>query len=169
MQRPIVGYGEDEEGVPIAILSCGHPQHIRHNPPFFNRPWVLTETGRASMLGQPLNCVRCDDLELPSRFVAYERTPLFDETTMPPRLRQGHATAVGVWARVVVTEGRLRYRVLPLSRELDLSPGHPGTIAPEVVFSLEPVGHARFFLEIYWTAQAALMHVPAARGLSLRP
>ena len=61
MQRRIVGYSVDEAGERIAILDCGHPQHIRHNPPFVNRPWTLTEEGREAMLGQTLNCTRCDE------------------------------------------------------------------------------------------------------------
>ena len=52
MERPITGFGVDPDGDPIAILSCGHPQHVRHNPPFINRPWVTTTDGRASMLGE---------------------------------------------------------------------------------------------------------------------
>lgn len=156
MERPIVGFGVDEEGVPIAILSCGHPQHVRHNPPFFNRPWVLTEAGRAAMLGMPLNCVRCDKLELPDRFVARDRTPTFTETTMPLRLRQGHRMSVGVWGRVVVEAGNLRYRVDRLATDIALSAAQAAAIPPDVAFSLEPVGSARFFLEIYWTEHSRL-------------
>jgi hypothetical protein len=59
MQRRIVGYGQDEQGEPIAWLECGHPQHIRHQPPFINRPWTVTPEGREQMLGQTLECVRC--------------------------------------------------------------------------------------------------------------
>ncbi|MFN8485408.1 MAG: DUF3565 domain-containing protein [Anaerolineae bacterium] len=62
MERTIVGFGTDTEGVSIAILSCGHAQHIRHNPPWVNREWVLTEKGRNSMLGKTLNCVLCDEM-----------------------------------------------------------------------------------------------------------
>ena len=61
MERHIVDFGVDEVGDPVAILSCGHPQHVRHNPPFENRPWVLTENGRKSRLGQILNCLRCEE------------------------------------------------------------------------------------------------------------
>jgi hypothetical protein len=61
MQRRIVGYDVDESGERVAILDCGHPQHIRHNPPFTNRPWTTTEEGCSSMLGKPLNCVRCEE------------------------------------------------------------------------------------------------------------
>jgi hypothetical protein len=60
MRRSINGYHLDEEGHWVAELECGHFQHVRHNPPFSDRPWVLTEEGRSRMLGTPLNCAKCD-------------------------------------------------------------------------------------------------------------
>lgn len=162
MQRPIVGFGIDEEGAPLAFLSCGHAQHVRHNPPFFNRPWVLTEAGRAAMLGQALNCVRCDHLELPDRFIARDRTPAFTEVSLPPRLRQGHKTSVGVWARVVVVAGSLRYRVASLSIDKALSPLEAANIPPEVGFRLEPLGEVHFYLDVYWTEHSQLAGLLAA-------
>ena len=60
MKQPIVGYHIDEEDHWVAQLACGHNQHVRHNPPLVNRPWVITESGRESMLGYELNCVKCD-------------------------------------------------------------------------------------------------------------
>jgi cytochrome c-type biogenesis protein CcmH/NrfF len=61
MNRPIVGYHQDEHGDWVAELGCGHGQHVRHQPPMTVRPWVLTEAGRAQQLGTMLNCLRCDD------------------------------------------------------------------------------------------------------------
>lgn len=63
MEQPIIGYDQDELGDWRAILACGHRQHVRHNPPFVNRPWAPTEEGRCRFLGAPLDCVRCDDGE----------------------------------------------------------------------------------------------------------
>ena len=60
MKHSIVGYHRDEEDHWVAELDCGHNQHVRHNPPFVNRPWVVTEQGRNSMLGHQLNCIKCD-------------------------------------------------------------------------------------------------------------
>ena len=60
MNQSITGYHKDEENDWVAELLCGHFQHVRHNPPFINRPWVITETGRDSMLGHDLNCIKCD-------------------------------------------------------------------------------------------------------------
>jgi hypothetical protein len=39
----------------MAELECGHNQHVRHDPPYVERPWVITEHGRQSRLGHELN------------------------------------------------------------------------------------------------------------------
>lgn len=64
MKQPIIDYHKDEKGDWVAELSCGHFQHVRHNPPFVNRPWVATQKGRDSMLNTELNCKKCDLGEL---------------------------------------------------------------------------------------------------------
>lgn len=61
MQQPIIGYHQDENGDWVADLACGHGQHVRHHPPFFNRPWVLTDGGREQHLGTFLNCKKCEE------------------------------------------------------------------------------------------------------------
>ena len=60
MEQPIVGYHKDAEDHWVAELACRHNQHVRHQPPWFNRPWVTTPEGRDSMLGFRLNCKKCD-------------------------------------------------------------------------------------------------------------
>jgi hypothetical protein len=57
--RPIVGYSQDAESHWVAYLSCGHQQHVRHEPPLQHRPWVLTAEGRQSHLGMTLACMHC--------------------------------------------------------------------------------------------------------------
>jgi len=57
--QPIVGFHRDEEGDWVADLACGHTQHVRHRPPWFQRPWVVTATGRWRMLGHTLPCRDC--------------------------------------------------------------------------------------------------------------
>jgi hypothetical protein len=61
MERAIVGFQTDEAGDWVALLQCGHRQHVRHKPPFQDRPWTLTALGRASHVGTPLDCVLCDE------------------------------------------------------------------------------------------------------------
>lgn len=60
MERRIVGFHQDEERHWVAELECGHAQHVRHDPPWVNRPWVTSAHGRQSMLGVVLNCRLCD-------------------------------------------------------------------------------------------------------------
>ena len=60
MDKAIIGYHTDEKDDWVAELECGHFQHVRHKPPFVNRPWVVTNEGRESMLGTLLGCVKCD-------------------------------------------------------------------------------------------------------------
>jgi hypothetical protein len=57
--RAIVGYHQDPEGHWVAELECGHSQHVRHLPPWQNRPWVTTPEGRDSFLGRALPCALC--------------------------------------------------------------------------------------------------------------
>ncbi len=149
MRRIIIGFDVDAEGDPIALLDCGHPQHVRHRPPFVNRPWVITEEGRRGMLGQRLDCVRCERFELPEHFVAYKRTPQFTEDTLPAGLRRDHTTRTGIWARIVVTDGRLRYVVEALDTDVELDTNNGGVVVPEVSHRVEPTGSVRFFVEFY--------------------
>ena len=61
MPRAIVGFHLDDEGQWAADLACGHGQHVRHKPPFVERPWAMTATGRQARLGSHLPCKLCED------------------------------------------------------------------------------------------------------------
>ncbi|UTW06917.1 DUF3565 domain-containing protein [Pseudomonas benzenivorans] len=50
---------QDEDGHWVAVLSCGHTQHLRHQPPWQNRPWVLDPVRREAQRGQPFACGWC--------------------------------------------------------------------------------------------------------------
>lgn len=58
-QRRIVGFHMDDEREWVAELDCGHTIHMRHDPPWQNRPWVLDENGRGRMLGATIACKLC--------------------------------------------------------------------------------------------------------------
>lgn len=85
---------------------------------------------------------------LPEDAVAYKRTPTFDERTVPAGLLRDHATRAGVWGRIRVEAGRLRYRI-PGDEPVDivLEPGIDGVVEPEVLHSVEPLGPVRFHVE----------------------
>lgn len=65
MNKSIIGYHKDTENHWVAELNCDHFQHVRNDPPWTNRPWVESEEGRESKLGQILNCKKCDLNEPP--------------------------------------------------------------------------------------------------------
>jgi Protein of unknown function (DUF3565) len=61
MERAIVAFDQDEVGDWVALLECGHRQHVRHNPPWQERAWVLRAEGRAERVGSRLECGACDE------------------------------------------------------------------------------------------------------------
>ena len=60
MESRIIGFHQDEEGQWVAELSCGHSQHVRHDPPWQVRPWVVAPEARTARLGTVLECGLCD-------------------------------------------------------------------------------------------------------------
>jgi len=61
MKRAIIDFHQDELDHWVADLVCGHGQHVRHDPPWQNRPWVITESGREEKIGFELDCLHCDE------------------------------------------------------------------------------------------------------------
>ena len=59
-ERLIVGFHQDPEGDWVAELECGHNHHVRHDPPWQERAWVLSHEGRAGRLGTRLTCRLCE-------------------------------------------------------------------------------------------------------------
>ena len=148
MKRSIVSFIQDEHHDWVANLECGHSQHVRHRPPFTVREWVTTEQGRSSKLGSGLNCVRCDRLELPTKVEHYRSTPTFNETSVPKALLKRHATASGVWGRIVVAHGELDYVVEGAQPCYQvLSPSRSGIIVPGLIHRVALRGSVCFRIE----------------------
>ncbi len=63
MEQKIIGFHQDDDNDWVADLACGHGQHVRHNPPWSERPWVVTEEGRDQHLGAVLFCKKCVEEE----------------------------------------------------------------------------------------------------------
>ena len=61
MKQRITSYHRDDQGHWVAQLACGHNQHVRHDPPWMQRPWVLTAEERQQTLGYRLTCKKCDE------------------------------------------------------------------------------------------------------------
>jgi uncharacterized protein len=56
----ITGFHLDEAGDWVAELACGHGQHMRHQPPWQQRPWVLDPEQRGARVGGAIECPLCD-------------------------------------------------------------------------------------------------------------
>ena len=59
MKTKITGFHLDEDNHWVADLSCNHTQHVRHNPPWQQREWVLSDNGRNGFIGFELKCKSC--------------------------------------------------------------------------------------------------------------
>jgi tellurite resistance-related uncharacterized protein len=154
MQRSIAGWRSDEHGDWVALLDCGHRQHVRHRPPFFDRPWVEQVAGRAARLGTLLDCPLCDRSELPDGLTQMRSTPVWDRMTVPAALLADHRTAGDTWALLVVDDGRVAFRAPELAATgrpatLPVEPGRPQPIPPGVLHGVAPEGPARFHVEFF--------------------
>jgi tellurite resistance-related uncharacterized protein len=150
MLRAMIGFHEDAEAHWVAELACGHQQHVRHQPPFTLRPWVLTAQGRTERLGQSLECGLCDRRELPPDYVAYKRTPTFSEADIPAGLLRQHKTKPGVWGLIHVSRGALEY-VIEGSADAPqiVTPGDRAVVLPEIEHHVAPRGEVEFLVE-FW-------------------
>jgi tellurite methyltransferase len=145
MQRKIVGFHQDADGVWVADLECSHLQHVRHNPPWQERPWVTSESGRQEKLGAELDCVSCNMASVPDDAKPYKQTARFTDATVPAGLLADHHLKPDVWGRIVVEEGRLEYTC---DRGVFvLKPGVVGIVEPEVIHHVRPLEHVVFYVE----------------------
>jgi len=94
-----------------------------------------------------------DDIEmkiLPRNIASYKKTPEFDETCIPKGLLKSHQTKEGVWGKIVVLEGQLKYKITEPEEEIIiLNDGIPGVIEPTMYHEIEPIGKVRFYVEFY--------------------
>ena len=88
--------------------------------------------------------------DLPHGVTRYAKSPEFTEQSIPEALRTSHRTGEGIWGKIVILEGRLRYRILePEMREMELFPDTPGIVVPEIAHEVEAMGKVRFHVEFY--------------------
>jgi tellurite methyltransferase len=107
--RNIDGFRVDDAGEWVAELSCLHDQHVRHDPPFSDRPWVLTESGRTERIGTLIECPLCDRAELPGGLEIVRTAGPFDDSTLPPALQKDHLVADRTWAVLSVLDGAVTF------------------------------------------------------------
>ena len=93
---------------------------------------------------------------LPANVTHYKSTPEFNQASTPGGLQRNHTTAAGVWGRIVVHEGSLRYVIEePGMEEHLLVPGNPGIVEPQVAHHVVIEGPVRFCVEFHRSMQPA--------------
>ena len=133
MIRAIDRFHQDEEGDWVAELSCLHNQHVRHSPPFQERPWVDSEAGRTERLGSPIECPLCDRLELPADLEVVRTAGPFDAKTLPPGLQRSHLVAERTWGVLRVLEGAVVFTMETRPPTINrVSAGEEQPIPPDV-------------------------------------
>jgi tellurite resistance-related uncharacterized protein len=153
VQRSIVGFHPDDEGDWVAELDCLHNQHVRHRPPFQQRPWVLDEAERAARVGAALDCPLCDRAEFPEGLVRARVAGPFDDATLPAALRRQHRVADRTWGCLYVLDGSVGFTMdvePPLA--VDLRAGDRQPIPPGVPHAVIVNGPVRLTVEFFVAA-----------------
>ncbi len=86
---------------------------------------------------------------LPADVELQRTTPVFDETTVPRGLLNDHRVAPGVWGRLVVSEGELRFRFEDEDADRHLTAPATLVIAPDRLHRVVTSGPVRFVVEFY--------------------
>jgi tellurite resistance-related uncharacterized protein len=112
------------------------------------RAWVQEAEGRRARLGTVLGCPHCDRAELPDGLLLIRSSREWDDQTMPTSLLRSHRIARGMWGRIVVRHGHLRF-VARTDPELDvvLGPDATQAIPPEVEHEVRPLGPVSFSID----------------------
>ncbi len=88
--------------------------------------------------------------KLPTGVSAYKRTPVFTADTIPEGLRKAHQTKAGTWGKIVIEQGKLRYRILePEVEEITLCSDTSGVVEPQIAHEVAPLGDVSFYVEFY--------------------
>ena len=169
MIRRIAGFHRDEVGDWVAELTCLHNQHVRHRPPFQDRPWVLDPATRQERVGTPIDCPLCDRAELPADLVRLRVAGPWDQDTLPIGLRRRHRTAEEVWGLLRVHEGSVRLRIETSPPvEHTLGPGGCQPIPAGVPHELTLDGPFRLVLEFWGRLPATDLALRDGRTVSIR-
>ena len=153
MRRTITGFHRDDAGDWVAELSCLHGQHVRHQPPFQDRRWVLQQSGREERIGAELDCPLCDRAEPPSDLVLVRTAGPFDDQSLPPGLRRAHRVGAGTWGRLRVTGGAVLF-TMSVDPPIDerLQAGEARWLPPEVSHALAVDGPASLEIDFFTRA-----------------
>jgi tellurite methyltransferase len=162
--RSIDGFHQDDAGDWVAELSCLHGQHVRHRPPFRDRPWVLTAQGRDAHVGVEIDCPLCDRAELPDDLEIVRTAGPFDAATVPAGLQRDHRVGERTWGVLRVIEGAVGFTMATTPpTQVSLRAGDRQPIPPGVPHSLRVEGPVRLAVDFLVRPEPARSR-PAPHG-----
>ena len=150
MIRVIDGFHVGDDGDWVAEMSCLHNQHIRHRPPFQNRPWINNDAERSGHVGSSIECPLCDRAEMPEGLSLLRTAGPWDQDRLPKGLRGSHRTAERVCGMLRVTEGEVAFQMetVPVV-DVRFSAGSSQPIPPGMSHKVVIVGPVRLVVE-FW-------------------
>tara|TARA_R110002074_G_scaffold210044_1_gene379058 strand:+ start:922 stop:1197 length:276 start_codon:yes stop_codon:yes gene_type:complete len=87
---------------------------------------------------------------LPENLNPVRKTPEFDQGSIPKGLLKAHQTKAGVWAKIVIVEGQLQYRInQPEVEIIILDTEKFGVVEPGILHEVKPLGPVKFHVEFY--------------------
>lgn len=94
--------------------------------------------------------MNADLQSLPPDVQKYSETPIFTETTVPPKLTADHNTKAGVWGKLCVLSGELEYIVSEPKQNVSvIKKGQYGIILPEQRHFVKMTQKVTFKVEFY--------------------
>ncbi len=88
--------------------------------------------------------------QLPNGLQKYAASPVFTETSTPEKLTTAHDTKVGVWGKLIVSEGALEFVVPgPPATSERIAAGAFALIEPTVPHHIRLIGSVEFQIEFY--------------------
>jgi len=89
-------------------------------------------------------------ITLPKELEKYSETKVFNEQTVPAKLKSEHSTKPGVWGKLVVLTGTVDYVTPGTQNELQcVRPGQTAIIEPTVVHFVRLSEDATFKVEFF--------------------
>lgn len=95
---------------------------------------------------------------IPASAVHYKSTAVFTQDSVPAALQRSHTTASGVWGRITILQGSLRYRITDPSvpaEEVLLTPERHGVVEPRIEHEVQLIGPVRFQVDFHREQPAA--------------
>ena len=87
--------------------------------------------------------------EIPESAKPYNKTDIFTHKNTPGMMMNNHKTRMGVWAKIVVEQGKVQYEIADTGESVTLTPDNPGIVEPLAVHRIKPEKGAKFYLQYY--------------------